>query len=801
MIRSYVVSAVRSLMKNRMYTVINVAGLAFGLALCVTVITYISYEYSWEDGHQRHDRIFRVEATYRHGDTLEMHARVMAPLGDAILGEVPGVEQAAVFRQYSEIKVEVNKEEFPGGQLILARPGFFDVFTVPVRVGDPRVILEQPLKVLVSDSASRAYFPDQNPVGKEIELKSWDGETRFTVEIAGVFEDLPRNTQLHCDFIASYSSLSSIGLDTQSWTNLGGDLTYLLLEADADPLAVAAAVQETADRRLGAELSERYSFRLKPLKDIYFDTYFSGNFGELYPGGEYEIVYLLSAIALFVLIQAIANFINLSTARSADRAREIGVRKTFGAERSQLMKQFLGESLLLAMAAMLVGLPFYELFQYGLHILLPGQGLTSVYGSVSLLLATFALVLITGLLAGFYPAFYLSRFRPVTAIQGQILAKSSRSWLRRGLVLFQFTLALVFILTTIISFRQSSLVMNLDLGFDRDNMLVLRFNGDDASRNCELMREELRACVGVIGATRVNHPLGTRQNSSWGFYPTPDLDREKMILAKRYSVDCDFVSLFDLQVVEGRDFSPDRPEDPNRSILINESMVRDLGLSDPIGYRLYRRDGYWEVIGVLKDFQGSTVDWFHSRMSIVTLTPENSDVLCIKLSGSDLPTTLSAIGRIWDRTVPNQTFSYSFLDEDIRASYRDLSYQVRLFGVLSAVTIAIACMSIFGLISYTAEQKTKEIGIRKVLGASVPRLVIMLAREFLTLIAVANLLAWPGAHLLASDFLQEYAFRVDVGVGTYVSGGLLVAFLALATSGYQSFKAARANPVEALRYE
>jgi len=803
MFKNYIVTAVRALMKSKAYTVINVASLALGLALCMTAVAYVVYEHSWEDCHKNHDRIYRVEATYTHGDTLQPYARVMAPLGDAILAEVPGVEQAAIFRSVREMTAVVNREEFPAGKVIFARPEFLNVFEVTAKTGDPRRILAEPGKVIISDSAAHLFFPDQNPVGQQVILKEEYSKYRFDLEIAGVFEDLPSNTQVRCDFIASYSSSAAAAdMPFDRWDLLGTDLTYLLLNEGTDVAGVLSSIDNLAKRRLGPELAEFYSFRLKPLGEIYFGTYFSGNRGELYPGGEYEIIFLISFIALFVLVQAICNFINLSTARSVDRAREVGVRKTFGAQRSQLVRQLLGESLLLALAASLLGLPFYELFRIGLATFLPNKDIQGIFSSPTGVTCLLLLVILTGLAAGLYPALYLSRSQPVTVLRGKALMRSSKAWLRRGLVVFQFGLAIVFIVTTFIAYGQARFISDFDPGFDRDDVLVLKFTGDDASRKCALMKEEVSGLPGVIGTVRTDAVLGTRQSVSWGFFPTPERRDEDMIVVKRFDVDPDFVSSFGLEVVAGRDFALEKPEDIDHGILINESMAKELGLANPLGYRLYRgEDKVFEVVGVVKDFHGSAIDWSYEKMSVITYNPDRCAVLNVKLTQGDIPATLAAIEQVWRRTIDTQDFAFSFLEDEILATYKEPREMVKLFGVLAVVSIGIACLGILGLVSYTAEQKTKEIGIRKVLGASVSGIMVMFSREFLVLIAIANLVAWPGAFFLTRGFLSEFAFRISPGIGTYCMGGILSAILALATAGYQSLKAARSNPVDALRYE
>jgi putative ABC transport system permease protein len=797
MLKNYFKIAFRSLMKHRLFTFINVFGLAFGLALCISVMTYISYENSWEDCHQHKDRIYRIEGKYSHMDTLVSHARVMAPLGNAVLDAVQGIEQVAVFRHYRRNPVEIDNEKYDIGGMIYARPEFFDVFSVPLRVGEPVSALSEPMSILISDSAAGVYFPDQNPVGRVIRI--YDS---LDCQITGIIEDMPNNTQLNCDFIASYSTLNALGRDMESWERLGTDLTYLLLDESIDPREVEARIPAIAGEYLSPEMAGRYSFSLRPLNEIYFDTYYAGNQGELYPGGEMDIIYMFTAIALFILIQAIANFVNLSTARAADRMKEIGVRKVVGASRSHLIRQFLGESVIITVAAMLIAMGvFHEFFRRGIESILPRQMLADLYTEPTLLLLCLVFMITVGILAGLYPAFYLSRFKPIAVLRSSIGIKSKRSLVRRGLVVFQFTLTIVFIVSTIIIYRQMHFVADMDLGFDKENMLILQLTGDDAGKNCQILKSEIQKQNRVLAAAATDHKLGTRLTSSYGYFTNPECKTDDIIVVKKYRVDHDFIPAFGIEVIQGRGFSPDRPEDAGNGILINESMVKELQIANPIGYRLYGGKKSWEVIGVVRDFHGTSMDWSYRAKSVIQLEPENCNMLAVKLPPDNIPASIAAVKETWENTLPGETFQYSFLQDDISGAYREMNDQLNAFGVLSLVTILIACLGTLGLVTYSAGQKTREIGIRKVLGANVHGIVMMLAREFMLLIAISTVIASPAAYFLMQGFLQEFPFRISLGGGTFAIGGLMALIFALAAAGYQSIKAARANPVESLRYE
>jgi len=796
-LRHHLKIAIRNLIKHKSYSFINVVGLAIGLGMAMVSLSYVVRELSWEDCHQKRDRTFRVEMSYQHADTAWSSARVMAPLGEAIAEEVPGVERVAVFRHERNVSLQVNQKNYQAGNLIFAGPEFFEVFTFPLKTGNPATCLRDPKSVLVTDSIARAYFPHQNPVGRTIGLID---QTEYT--ITGILEDLPALTQLHCDFVASYATLRAAGVDLDSWTDGGADLTYLLLDDAAAPELVEARIADIFSRHVREDMSPRYAFSLKPLKEIYLSTYYSGNRGEIWPGGEYDVMIMVVCIGLFILLQAMVNFITLSTARAADRMKEVGVRKTFGAARSRLALQFLGESVTFSFAATFFGLFFYDVFRKGYTTLTPDKyELLNLYGQPGTFLFIVLLAILVGILAGLYPAAYLSRFKPISVIRDGTTIGTSRSFVRKSLVAFQFILALFFISVTLGYHNQLNFLTHYDLGFQRENMMVLRFYGDDASaEDCALAKNEILARNDVLGAARSDGVLGGRFWSE-RYYTSLDHDEADYKAAKKYTVDYDFLSMYEIDVVKGRGFSHDRPEDVGHSMLINESMMKELELGDPVGHMLYTDSAAWKIIGVVKDFQGTALDWSYRSTSVITLNPDTCRVLCVKLRPDDISGSVADIGTTWERIFGDREFSYSFLDDDNRAHYSELDSIAGFFWALSLISIIIACLGVFGLVSYTVERKTKDVAIRKVLGASVTAIQWILTKELVIIIALANVIACPLAHLMISWSLEEYPFRAGFGVGTYATGGLLTMLLALGTSVYHVMRAARANPVDTLRYE
>ena len=601
--------------------------------------------------------------------------------------------------------------------------------------------------------------------------------------------------------MVSYSTLERIGQDTRSWDQFGTDYTYLLLHENADPAIVEQKIPAVLKNHLESEKADNYQFALQPLKKIYFGSLGSHYQRQLSPKGEISVILGLGLVAAFILIQAVANFVNLSTAKSAERMKEVGVRKVFGAFKSHLIPQFLGESTLIAVISMAIGLTFYELSKSTFDHIFGREATADFYSNPLMLISIIGLIALVGVLAGFYPALYLSRYRPITILQGKIRISSSRSWLRRILVVFQFGLAVFFIVCTITIYRQLNYVTGMNLGFDSANMLLMDFEGEKANEDCQLMRNEILRNHEVLAVTSTNCPPGRKTHTFYGFYTKPERRKEDMVVSRLFKADYDFLSTFGLKIVEGREFSRDVPTDVGNAVLLTERGVQSLGIENPIGYKFYRKDGFREVIGVVKDFHGSTLNWGYQDVSVIMLQPEECNTLVVKLPPDNMSASIAAIGATWEKTLPGIDFRYSFLDEEISNNYNEMRGQTKVFFGLAFLTIVVACLGIFGLVAYTAEQKTREIGIRKVLGGTVTGIITLLSKEFIILIGIANIIAWPVAYLLMQGFLQEFPFRIGMGIGTFLLAAVIVICFALFTSGFQAYKAAVADPVKSLRYE
>lgn len=808
MLKNYVIIALRNLAGHKIYSIINIFGLAVGLALCLIVIGHISYELSFEDFHENKDRIYRVNFKYRLEDTEGYSSLVMSPLGPALREELPEAEKVAVLRVIGNIDLSIGEDSFLeryeaardgfkyDANVFCAEPEYLDIFTLPLAAGDRETALVEPFTMLITEPAAQKYFPGINPVGQVVKIND-----KLTCRITGVLKEIPSNTQLNCEFVVSYSSLRHIDDNLASWDQYDQDFVYLLLNKNADIAAIESKVKEIYRRHVGDDAPSESRFELQPLKDIYFSYYGSGRMGDISPHGEISMMIEMGVIAGFVLLLAIANFINLSTARGTDRTREVGVRKVFGAKQADLMGQFIGESIIMTFISVVVGLITYEIFKIVVQNSLPRQMFADFYNNNIMIILVAALTLIVGVLAGYYPALYLSKFRPIAVLQQKSGLKSSRSLLRKALVIFQFTIAIGFICSTAILYRQTNFIINMKPGFDKENMLVINLPGKKAAENAVILKNEIQNKNEVLSITATNAAPGAQTFTSYIYYKDQSFEDSSRVIFKKFCVDKDFVSTFGLEVIKGKSFTGYGSVDGTNAVIVTEAAVKDLKITEPIGHKLYRKDGLVEIIGVLKDFHGTPLNYSYRPQIMLSLEPEERTTLVVKLPPDDITGSVAAIKNTWDSTFPGKTFDYAFLDDIIESNYYDNKGSIKMFSVLSALAIMIACMGIFGLVSFTAEKKTKEIGIRKVLGASVPHIVKMLSREFVILIAISNIIAWPLAYLMMQSFLQWFPFRVGIGPGTFLMTGFIALALALLTSSFQAFKAAAANPVDTLRHE
>lgn len=786
MLEYYLKSAIRNLTRKKFYTIINLSGLTVGLAACLLIVGYVNNELSFEHCHRNLDRIYRMECRYGKGNSQFLTTQIMPAVGPAVEQAFPEVEYAVRIRNLWTVPIKwmddgISEER----EILAAEPDLLNIFTLPLKGGNPQTALKAPFSVIISEELAELHFGGQNALGKTIKARD-----EFDLQITGVFERIPANTQMRTDLVVSYSTLDRIGMDTRSWGGVFRDNTYLLLQAGADPTKVEGKIPSFLQQHLGEEEAKNYSLQLQPLDKIYLHPDLSK--GPIY-------IYIFSFIAFLILLIASINFVNLSTAQVSHRVREVGIRKVLGALRPQLVKQFLSESVLLTLVAMVFGIALFEMTKPLLESFIERQLEIDLLGDPGLLLSMLGMIVFVGVLSGSYPAFVLARFQPSFILKGEILGVRSKSLLRRILVAFQFVIAVALLCVTFSVYKQVDYAVTTDLGFDPENVLLIDAEEGISSEKQDLIKNEILRSGLASSVTVTDCAPGESRVQHYGVLPENKLDQEPVFF-HGMRIDSDYLSTFGMELVEGRNFSGEFAADAANSILINQAAVEQLELKEPTGSKLYVRDKAYQVVGVVRNFHSHS---FHMQIMPMALFAAGSDrrLIAVKLPPDFTSQTIAGVKKTWNHIVPGVPFKYLFLEDAIGKNYHDDRKLGTLFGIFSLLTVFLACLGLFGLAAFNAERRTKEIGIRKTLGASVAGILRLLCKEIVVLVAIANAVAWPVAYLVINRWLETFAYRTRITITLFLFSGILVLLIALTTIAYQSAKAALANPVESLRYE
>ncbi|RVU03175.1 FtsX-like permease family protein [Mucilaginibacter limnophilus] len=810
MIRNYIKSAYRSLKKNTGFTAINIMGLALGLAACLLIVFYVIDELSYDRYNEKAGRIYRVNEDLKLGENKLQYAVCMAPLAQTLKNDFPEVENAVRLKKAGSIHIKKGTEKIREDYIGFADPSVFDVFTLPVLFGDVKTALVEPNSIVLTESMAKKYFGKTDVVGESLLF-----DDRETMKVTGVIKDIPQQSHFRFDFLVSMSSLA----DSRSPEWLRSEYnTYVLFRKGADPKKLEAAFPQLLRKYSGgqmqSELKKSYDefekggsyFRLNliPLTDIHLH---SKMIGELSAAGTVEYIYILSGIALFILIIACINFMNLSTARSSNRAREVGVRKVLGSARKNLIAQFLTESILVTFAATLIAMAIVVLVLPGFNVL-AGKELSISLQSLKWIVPMLLMVaLVVGALAGSYPAFFLSAFQPVSVLKGSLSAGFKSSRLRSFLVVFQFSISIFLIIGTLVVYQQLNYIQTKNLGYNRNQVLVINNsfeigNGDKV----KLLKQQIAALPGIENATMSGY-LPTSQWRNMGIYYKDAVpDQSRAIFPQVWRVDADYIKTLGMQLVQGRNFSKDMPTD-TASLIINEAAAKFLGFKNPVNQTLYHSKDYqthgevspYKIIGVVKDFHFNSMRETIAPMMMVL--GEDWGRVSARVSTANINNTLDQVKKVWSGISPDIKIDYSFMDAEFDAIYRSEQQIGQIFIVFTSLAIIIACLGLFGLAAYAAEQRTKEIGIRKVLGASVSTIVNLLSKDFLKLVLLAILISSPIAWYSMHRWLQNYAYRINIGWWVFAAAGIAGIVVALLTISFQSIKAALANPVKSLRSE
>lgn len=797
MLKNYIRIALRNIKKHKAYSFINIAGLAIGMACCILIIQYVRDELSYDRYHEKADRIYRlVDALDLSKPTSRYFALSSAPFAPTLKKEFPEVKDAVRFFMGRRRMVSHEENKYYEDGLIFADASLFRVFTFPLKEGNPETALENPHTIVISESIAVKYFGHEDPMNKTLKINEED------YLVTGVMREMPKNSHFYADIFASLKTLEQIPTVQeryfQSWAR-HEFYTYLLIRegysADELQAKLPGFIEKNAAEQIKTILGSTLSSQLQPLKSIHLHSHLQH---EIRPNGDIKYVLVFSVIALFVLLIACVNFINLATARSANRSKEVGLRKVVGASRRQIVLQFLGESLVFTFFALFLA---FILVRIALPLFnsLTGKEIDMKnLGNIVFLGAIIFIILVVGLLSGSYPAFVVSRYLPANMLKSSARVKSAKTLLRKGLVILQFGISIVLIIATGIVLDQLDFLRNRKLGFDKEHVVVVTIREHSIRQNSEAIKADLMQNPHILNATiTIGVPGGIVAGDAIQLVTD---EGKKTITVRMIYTDHDYIKTMGMEILEGRDFSREMSTDEREAFIINEAAVRQLQLENPLSTQVEWDDKKGQIIGIVKDFQ------FQSLKDEITplfiqIWPQNTFVFAMRISPENIPETLAFIENKWKKIDPAHPFEYSFLDENFDRLYRSEEKLGRIFSTFSILAIFIASLGLFGLALYMAEQRTKEIGIRKILGASIGRIFVLLAKEFALLVLIANIFAWPAAYFLMTKWLQNFAYRVNMESWIYVLSATAAFVIALITISFQVLKAALADPVKSLRYE
>lgn len=791
MFKSYLKIALRNMARQKTFTFINIVGVAVGMACTILITLWVQDELSYDRFHINAHDIYTVVMDWKSfGGTSSNET--YAPLAPACKEKIPEVINYVRIANIPRIVVKYKDKTFYEEGGIIADRSIFEVFSFPLVKGNSQAALTGPFDAIVSESFAKKYFGDDDPIGKVIE-----GEGA-PITVKGVMKDIPHNSHLQFDYLMSFELAKHLPKFPLDWGSPNYPI-YLQLQKGSNVGDVANKITAIVAEH-NPELTARgLQLSLVPLKDIYLDQ-------QLYPRntGNRNYVYAFFIIGIFVLVIACINFVNLSTARSSVRLKEVGIRKTVGAIKIQLVKQFMTESILLFVMAFGLAVILSQLLLPVLNQLW-GKQLSINLFDYRFISGAIALVILVGMISGSYPAFYLSAFKPALILRKEISSGKSGFVLRNVLITVQFLLSIFLILSTSIVYNQVRFMRNKNLGFDRRNIVYLPIRGN-IRKSYETVKTELLQNPNIISVTAKDCLPTTHTNRTLGIHwegKRPDQDN---IATETLKIDCDYFKTLGLKIIAGRDFSEDYATDATSGFVLNEEAVKRMEIQAPVigkEFTLYRQKG--TIIGVLKDAYFKSLhkeiepQVYHILTDMTDIGSEG--VVLIRIAGKDIPETISSVKKIWNRVNPNVPFEYNFLDETYNNLYLTEMRVGTILNYFTILAIFVSCLGMFGLASFAVERRTKEIGVRRVLGASVSGIVALLSKDFIKWVLIANFISWPIAYIVMNEWLQNFAYRISIGILTFLFAGTIALIIALLTVSYQSIKAAVANPVESLRYE
>jgi len=793
MIKNLLKTAVRHIRKHSGYSILNILGLTLGITSALFLLIYVSDELSYDRYHENADRIYRVSSKITEPDDQFTWNVAQIPMGPQVVQDYPEVQSFVRFINMPRALYKFEDKENIEENFYYADSTLFDIFTYKVLKGEVRSAVKDPGKIVLTKTVAARYFGDADPVGKVLTT----GNTTF--EVTGVIEDIPSNSHFRFDAVSARNNLPK---QLGTWGNFGV-FTYLLFPKNFDVKAFETKIQGMYDAHMKTifeSLKIKIEYILEPITRIHL---YSTNPGEPEPTGSITYVIILGIVALFLVLIAAMNYMNLATARSVRRAREVGLRKVVGSRRGPLVAQFLSESVVLTIVSLIISVVLLIILLPKFN-LLAGKSfdLAILYGP-EVIISVIGVILIVGIIGGSYPAFFLSRFSPVTVLKGEITQGSAGSLFRKILVVIQFTISVAMIVCTLVVFRQLNFLKAMYQGFNQENVLTLQLNNQEMTRKYPVLKRSLLESNDIKYVTSTNTPLGEGSGKTIFNIETDQGMAQRGI--NFAVVDHDFVDALGIKIISGRDFQEDMPSDTLTGVVVNETLAKRMGWSDAIGKKVELGDGgsviNARVIGVMADYHQTGMYNEIESLMLIYRFHERDNIVYVKMSGNNMEKTMSFIETKWKEVYPDQPYSYTFLSERFNRQFEADEKRGLIFTLFTILAILIACLGLFGLASYMVEQRTKEIGIRKVFGADEGVIVRLISKEFLLLIAVSIVIAIPVAYYFMSNWLENYVYRTKISVPLLLLAAILTIVITFITISYKAYQAAILNPASSLKTE
>lgn len=790
MLFNYIKIAFRNLFKYKAFSLINVAGLAIGMTCCFLILLWVLDELSFDRFHENSSELYRAVVKVINDNGITTTVYGPTPLGPGLQGEFPEVVDFTRYLPAPQLSLRHGDSVF-NEKIMWVDPGFFRIFSFPAIAGDLEKALDTPLSLVITRRIAKKYFgTDKEIVGKILKMNN-----QYDYEVKAVIEDVPSNSHLDFDILAPFTNLKYAGWQMENWV-IPNTNTYVQLQENVPYKDFNEKIVKFIEGHMTSFTFSEDLF-LQPLTEIHLHSDFAGDRSRL---GNITHVYILSIIAIFILVIACINFMNLSTARSANRVKEIGIRKVVGAHRTHLIAQFYGESIFLSVVALLIALALAMLLLPSFNTLSGKELSLDLTSNWQVILGTGLITFFTGIIAGSYPAFFLSAFKPIRVLGGSSRSGAKSVILRKILVVLQFALSVLLIISTAIVYGQLQFIKNKDLGYEKDNVLMIpMISGKKLDKSHDTLKNELLKNPKVLGVT-ASSQNPTNSEAATIAFTWRGKNPDAQILLHANSVTIDYPSTLKMEIIEGRGYSSEIASDRSGKVLLNEEAVKVMGFENPVGETINYFKYKTEVIGVVKNFHFQPV---HKKIEpmLMGTWPIRGGYTIVKLHPDQMAETIGFVKKTWGKIYPTDPFDYHFLDEDYDRLYRADERMGTLLNYFSVLAIFVACLGLFGLASFTTEQRTKEIGIRKVLGASTAGIVVLLSTDFLKLVLIANIISWPIAYYFMNNWLQDFAYRININWLIFLVATVLSLIIALITVSFKTTKASMANPVESLRYE